>query len=199
MVLICSLPLVLLVGERVVTTSSVPSQSTVTTWGVLLCTLCQGQAGINIFSILFAVNCVARCVKYKVHLLQYTNDSRDDWGVEVIVVNCLNFAVIFLFLYLHKILNHYLHFLSWKMSQSKCSIRLTSHIKASNMYKVVYHGCQFWQWTYKCICKSTNTYSYWLTLFTGGCSGTGSPWGRHQRQSQRCHSGTLACVEFLQL
>ena len=35
----CSLPLVPLVGERIVTTSSLSSHSTVTTWGVLLCSL----------------------------------------------------------------------------------------------------------------------------------------------------------------
>ena len=34
----CSLPLVPLVGERIVTTTSLSSHSTVTTWGVLLCT-----------------------------------------------------------------------------------------------------------------------------------------------------------------
>ena len=35
----CGLPLVPLVGERIVTPSSLSSHSTVTTWGVLLCTL----------------------------------------------------------------------------------------------------------------------------------------------------------------
>ena len=41
----CSLPLVPLLGERIATTSSLSSHSTVTIWGVLLCTCQRGYGG----------------------------------------------------------------------------------------------------------------------------------------------------------